>query len=284
MGFADYLSRHPKQSPPPPSTDDTQYIVNLKNYFKIVRTQNSINHISATLTNSSKYQTKHLTANNSTCANKYDSAFCLNPSNFQPLSLSHSISYNSKVTSINSSSFNNAKQFPQGYRTIKVNTRSRPKLNTFEQKIIKRKRAPNKKNIKMNNHNTTIATKTADNKNKRLVQSAIRPDPLNPIYHLSNTANMPQYSKNLSQVFGEEFIAEATQKDRQMAPIIKLIKDKDWETLKRVSPYFYSLKRDLSITPSGCVLYDNRLMVPSSLKQLVINSLHQTHPGQSGTL
>ena len=95
---------------------------------------------------------------------------------------------------------------------------------------------------------------------------------------------MPQYRKNLSQVFGEEFVAEATQKDRQMAPIIKLIRDKDWETLKKVSPYFYSLKRDLSITPSGCVLYDNRLKVPTSLKQLVINSLHQTHPGQSGML
>ena len=95
---------------------------------------------------------------------------------------------------------------------------------------------------------------------------------------------MPQYRKNLSQVFGEEFVAEATRKDRQMAPIIKLIRDKDWETLKKVIPYFYSLKRDLSITPSGCVLYDNRLMVPNSLKQLVINSLHQTHPGQSGML
>ena len=69
-----------------------------------------------------------------------------------------------------------------------------------------------------------------------------------------------------------------------MAPIIKLIKEKDWETLKRVSPYFYSLIRDLAVTPSGCVLYDNRLMVPAALKQLVINTLHQTHPGQTGML
>ena len=95
---------------------------------------------------------------------------------------------------------------------------------------------------------------------------------------------MPQYRKKLSQVFGEEFVAEATQKDRQLAPIIKLIRDKDWETLKKVSPYLYSLKRDLSITPYGCVLYDNRLMVPSSLTQLVINSLRQTLPGLAGML
>ena len=164
-----------------------------------------------------------------------------------------------KITSI---SFKNAKPFPQGNQTIQVTTRSRPKLNTFEQKIIKRKRAPNKKNNKMNNEKITISTQTEDNTNKGLGRSAIRPDPLNPIYPLSNTANMPQYRKNLSQMFGEKFVCEATQKDRQINPIIKLIRDKDWETLRKVSPYFYSLKRDLSITPSGCVLYDNRLMVP----------------------
>ena len=95
---------------------------------------------------------------------------------------------------------------------------------------------------------------------------------------------MPQYRRNLAQVCGEEFVAEATARDKTMAPIIKLIRELDWETLKRTSPYFYSQKPDLSITPSGCVLYDNRLMVPAHLKELVIDSLHQTHPGQTGML
>ena len=95
---------------------------------------------------------------------------------------------------------------------------------------------------------------------------------------------MPQYPKNLAQLFGEEFVAEATARDKTMAPNFKLIRERDWETLKRMGPYFYSLKPDLSITPSGCVLYDYRFMVPSKLKQLVIYSLHQTHPGQTGVL
>ena len=288
---------------PPPSAYDTQFIVNLINDFKFILTQNSINYTSATRTNSDKYQTNQLHAYNNTHANNYEDAFCLNLSNFQPLSLHHSNSQNSnqfiqnkishnsnsntkpqglspKVTSINSLIPKTSKQIPQGYQTIHVTTRNRPKLNTFDQKITKRQRAPNK----MNNNKTTIGTQTDENTNKGLGRAAIRPDPQNPIYPLANTANMPQYRKNLSQVFGEEFVAEATQNDRQMAPIIKLIRDKDWETLKKASPYFYSLKRDLSITPSGCVLYDNRLTVPNSLKQLVINSLHQTHPGQSGML
>ena len=95
---------------------------------------------------------------------------------------------------------------------------------------------------------------------------------------------MPQYRKILCQLFGEKFWAETTQKDRQMAPIIELIRGNDWDTLKRVSPHFYSLKQDLAVTPNGCVLYDNRLKVPSSLKQLVNDYLHQTHPGQTGML
>ena len=130
----------------------------------------------------------------------------------------------------------------------------------------------------------TIATQTEDNSNKGRGRSPIRPDPSNPIFPLSSATNMPQYRKNLAQVFGEELLAEATAKDKMMAPIIKLIRDRDWEILKKPSPYFHSLKRDLSITPSGSVLYDNHLVVPSQLKQLVIDSLHPTHPGQTGML
>ena len=176
------------------------------------------------------------------------------------------------------------KKFPQGYNTVHVTTRSRPKHNTFEQTIIKRKRAPNKLNSKMNPSRNTIATQTDETKNRGLGRSALRPYPANPIFPLSNTVDMPQYRKNLCQVFGEEFLAEATQKDKNMSPIIKLIKEKNLETLKRVSPYFYSLKRDLAVTPTGCVLYDNRLMIPAALKQLVFNALHQTHPVQTGML
>ena len=240
MGFADYLSRHPKQQPTPPSADDIQYLVNLINDFKFILTQISINQNSATRNNSDKYQTNYLTANNSTHAYNYHSAFCLNPSIVQPLSFSYSNSSNSlkftskhidpnknvpqsirnskpqgfppKFTSVNSVSFKNSEKSPRGYQTIQVTTRSRPKLNTFEQKIIKRKRAPNKKNQKLNSDKITIATQTDEHTNKGLKRTAVRPDPLNPIYPLSSAAEMPQYRKNLNQVFGEEFVAEATQK------------------------------------------------------------------------
>ena len=91
----------------------------------------------------------------------------------------------------------------------------------------------------MNPNQNTIATQTDDEINKDLGRSALTPNPTDPIYPLSTAVDMPQYRKNLCQFFGDEFLAEATQKDKRMAPTIKLIKDRVWETLKRVSPYFF---------------------------------------------
>ena len=54
-------------------------------------------------------------------------------------------------------------------------------------------------------------------------RTPIRSDPEISIYPLGNQANMPEYRKNLAQVFGEEFLAEATLKDKQLAPLIKNI-------------------------------------------------------------
>ena len=137
-----------------------------------------------------------------------------------------------------------------------------------------------------NNSNTftSSSTQTDGTSNKGIGRTPLRSDPEISIYPLGNQANMPEYRKNLAQVFGEEFLAEATLKDKHLAPLIEIIRERDWNTIKTVNPYFYSLKRDLSVTPSGCILYDNRLMVPKSLKQLVIDSIYQTHSGQLGML
>ena len=62
---------------------------------------------------------------------------------------------------------------------------------------------------------------------------------------------MPNYLRNQARIFDEEFVAQATNNDKRLGPIIKLIQKMDWEDLRKVSLYFYSLERDLSITPSG---------------------------------
>ena len=95
---------------------------------------------------------------------------------------------------------------------------------------------------------------------------------------------MPDYRKHLSKVFGEEFLEEATKQDRSLKPILKMVREKDWDSLKQTNKYFHSLRKDLSVTETGCMLYGKKLVIPRNLKQLVIDAIHQTHPGQAGTL
>ena len=70
------------------------------------------------------------------------------------------------------------------------------------------------------NNTQTIATQTEDSSNKGRGRSPIRPDASNPIFPLSNATNMPQYRKNLAQVFGEGFVAKATAKDKKWRPLL----------------------------------------------------------------
>ena len=131
----------------------------------------------------------------------------------------------------------------------------------------------------------TISTQTEDNDNTGKGRYPVQPELHPQIFLLSNNREtMPDYRKHLSQVFVKVFLAEATRQDRTLTPIIKIIKEKDWEALRKSNKYFYSLRKDLAVTGSGCMLYDNKLVIPRSLKQFVIDAIHQTHPGQAGML
>ena len=169
-------------------------------------------------------------------------------------------------------------------------TRNRPQIETSNRTIVRRYRGPNKKKTNlqtMKNQPTrvplvTISTQTDNNDNIGKGREPIKPDLHAQIFPLSsNSERMPNYRKQLARVFREEFLAEATREDRTLTPIIKMIKDKDWESLKKSNKYFYSIRKDLAITESGCMLCDNKLLNPRNLKQFVIEVIHQTHPGQT---
>ena len=227
MGFGDYLSRHPKTKPPPPSEDDIKYIINLINDFISGLTKNSIENTSASRTQTDNYQPINNATNNYPQANNSNNAFCLNSSKFKSPSITsnstlslpksksnHKSKHNSnfissKHTNKHNSKFTNSKKSisrnsiytknsinPQGQ--INVTTRNRPRHNTFDQQIPKRKRSPNKPKTKMSANQSstqTIANQTEDISNKGRGRSPIRPDPSNPIFTLSSATNMPQYRK-----------------------------------------------------------------------------------------
>ena len=131
----------------------------------------------------------------------------------------------------------------------------------------------------------TISRQTEENDNlgkgRDPIQSNLHPQ----IFPLSNNPErMPDYRKHFAKLFGEEFLAEATKQDHSLTPIIKMIRNGDWESMKKTNKYFHSLRKDLAVTDTGCMLYDNKLVIPRNLKQLVIDAITQNHPGQAGML
>ena len=123
----------------------------------------------------------------------------------------------------------------------------------------------------------TISTQTEENSNYGKGRD--------PIFPLSNNPERkPDYRKHLSKVFGEEFLAEATKPDRSLTPIIKMVREKDRDSLKKTNNFLHLLRKDLSFTETTCMLYDNKLVISRNLKQLVIDAIYQIHPGQAGML
>ena len=304
MGFADYFSRNPNGIAIQPSEEDTHFVINQINDFKFTLIKNTLRN------NTNNRLINNEVTNRSLHKQTTTHAFSHSRPREQSLNLTHNLNtqilHADKINSIkpqpnsNNSLYKPLKIFTQistNYQSknqfINVITRNRPQVETFNRPVVGRHRAPNKKRTipqNMENQTTrpplvTISTQTEDSDNigrgREPIQTELHPQ----VFPLSSISErMPDYRKHLSRVFGEEFLAETTKQDRTLTPIIKIIKDKDCEALRKSNKYFYSLRKDLAVTNSGCMLYDNKLVIPRNLKQFLIDAIHQTHPGQAGML
>ena len=93
--------------------------------------------------------------------------------------------------------------------------------------------------------------------------------------------NSSDYLLNLHKVFGESFTAEAIKNDTIRNKIRRLIELQDWNAIKKFSKYWYSLRKNLSVNPNGCILNDGKMYIPTQLRKTVIDSVHKTNPGQA---
>ena len=185
---------------------------------------------------------------------------------------------------------------------VNVCTRNKLNINTFEQQITKRFCGPNKKNMSsIDRTNTpsdnpqtpnsitppkaiTIGTQTDCISNigqgLKPMKTHIVKNPFDEI----TLENSPDYLLNLHKDLGESFIAEAIKNDTNSNKIRILIELKDWDAIKNISKYWYSLRKDLSVNPNGCILYYGKMYIPTQLRKLVIDSVHKTHSGQAGMI
>ena len=92
----------------------------------------------------------------------------------------------------------------------------------------------------------------------------------------------PLYREHLQYVLNEEFIAQSSKKE--LSPIIEFVKNSDWEKLKAINPLYYRIRRDLSVSPNGCLIYDNKFVIPIKKKRVVLETIHNQQPGHAGML
>ena len=287
MGFVDYLSRHPN-SPPTGENMNENHVINIitsLKYALLTQQRKLANQ------NARKTRAQNDVKNHSNRNEQKQHAFCQINANNQSLIIKPSLLTNFQINNSKQHNHYRSKQITQNSSTSKVyiTTRRRPDLDTNTIPITKRHRAQNKKKMDTPHNPTetntnTIATQTEETNNKGLGRT-----PLNTKQHFNpfadtNNDQLPDYLTNLHKVLGEEFIAEATRADPQSRSLLQIVQDKDWTTLKHFSRYWHSLKRDLGVTPTGCILYDGKLFIPTQLRKPIMNAIHRKHPGQTGMM
>ena len=88
----------------------------------------------------------------------------------------------------------------------------------------------------------------------------------------------PLFRPKLQKVLGIPFMATATKKDRNLRPLKNFVKKRDWDAIKAsYGQYWFNILNRLH-DREDCLLIDERIVIPSQLRQTVLGSLHLTHP------
>ena len=91
------------------------------------------------------------------------------------------------------------------------------------------------------------------------------------------------FENNLTQLFTKGFLAVLTSKDAVLKEVRDRILQNDAQRCKEGNPYLFSYRRDLHVR-SGCVCVDERVAIPHSIQDAVLESLYLTHPGSWGMI
>lgn len=91
--------------------------------------------------------------------------------------------------------------------------------------------------------------------------------------------NDDSLSSNFTPVMQED-IQVASEKDYEVSAVMKLLSDNSWKSKPDtdIEKYWSRLKDRLKII-QGCLLVDDRVIVPKQLQSMVLKQLHDGHPG-----
>ena len=135
--------------------------------------------------------------------------------------------------------------------------------------------SPQTPRVLFRTHSTPIATTSTSHNNTQASSS-----PKNRDIELSREEI---FENNLNQLFTKSFLAVLTSKDAVLKEMRDCVIQDDEARCKEVSPYVHSFWKDLHVK-SGCLCVEQRVAIPNSLKEAVLESIHMTHPGSWGMI
>ena len=108
------------------------------------------------------------------------------------------------------------------------------------------------------------------------------PDHANLVKKYRENLKLPDRPVDLNILFNAKLVALLTENEPMLIPILKALQIKV-ETINANSPYFKHFTRDLHES-DGLVYMDGKFVITFTLRNALIKTLHETHPGQFGRI
>ena len=91
---------------------------------------------------------------------------------------------------------------------------------------------------------------------------------------------LPERPLDLNTLFNAKLVALLTEDDELLNPIVKALQNKV-DNIKANSRYLHQFTKDLHES-DGLLYMDGKLVIPFTLRNAVLKTLHESHPGQFG--
>ena len=127
------------------------------------------------------------------------------------------------------------------------------------------------------NEQTNPTTGSPSPKKAFSMTSYLSPPPKQPTIGTTSEKE-EQLPKPPDDIFNTKLTAAMTNRDTVLREVRNCIITGDEQRCKKLCKQIHAKWRSLSVQ-NGCVLLDNKLAIPNSLKESVIDVLHSTHPG-----
>ena len=198
-------------------------------------------------------------------------------------------------------------------KKIKTSTKSTSRSSSRTRIHLETQRSPTPKDTmkktqtQTETHNTTTTTHTVEPQNTTTTTQT--PDRSKDTAEISTTTTQtPDKSKDTAEIcvsrvdptirIEEELthnvepptMGPPTQpatkwlKDRNLRPLIIFVEKRDWEAIEAsYGQYWHNIRNRLHVR-EDCLHIDERIVIPTQLRQTVLDSLHLTHPGSAAML